>query len=105
MRETEWIRIFAGNLSEIIEESGYSQKEVADMTGIMQSTISKYINGRLMPSLKNVVNLAYALNCDVRELCDFGDYIDQIVGGESDENTFSYSYTFDNIIRNQNHYY
>ena len=43
MRETEWIRIFAGNLSEIIEESGYSQKEVADMTGIMQSTISKYI--------------------------------------------------------------
>ena len=79
MRETEWIRIFAGNLSEIIEESGYSQKEVADMTGIMQSTISKYINGRLMPSLKNVVNLAYALNCDVRELCDFGDFIDQIV--------------------------
>ena len=57
MRETEWIRIFAGNLSEIIEESGYSQKEVADMTGIMQSTI-------------------YALNCDVRELCDFGDFID-----------------------------
>ena len=41
MRETEWIRIFAGNLSEIIEESGYSQKEVADMLGISQSYISR----------------------------------------------------------------
>ena len=56
--------------------SGVTQKELSDRTGIPQSNISKYINGRLMPSLKNVVNLAYALNCDVRELCDFGDFID-----------------------------
>ena len=76
MSELEWIETFAGNLTEIIKESGYSQREVADMTGIMQSTISKYMNGKMMPSVKNIVNLAYALNCDVRELCDFGDFIE-----------------------------
>ena len=76
MSELEWIETFAGNLTEIIKESGYSQREIADMTGIMQSTISKYMNGKMMPSVKNIVNLAYALNCDVRELCDFGDFID-----------------------------
>lgn len=76
MSELEWIETFAGNLTEIIKESGYSQREVADITGIMQSTISKYMNGKMMPSVKNIVNLAYALNCDVRELCDFGDFIE-----------------------------
>ena len=76
MSELEWIETFAGNLTEIIKESGYSQREIADMTGIMQSTISKYMNGKMMPSVKNIVNLAYALNCDIRELCDFGDFID-----------------------------
>ena len=76
MSELEWIETFAGNLTEIIKESGYSQREVADMTGIMQSTISKYMNGKMMPSVKNIVNLAYALNCDIRELCDFGDFIE-----------------------------
>lgn len=76
MSELEWIETFAGNLTEIIKESGYSQREVADMTGIMQSTISKYMNGKMIPSVKNIVNLAYALNCDIRELCDFGDFIE-----------------------------
>ena len=76
MSELEWIETFAGNLTEIIKESGYSQREIADMTGIMQSTISKYMNGKMMPSVKNIVNLSYALNCDIRELCDFGDFID-----------------------------
>lgn len=76
MSELEFIDIFGDNLREIIEETEYSQAEIEEMTGIRQSTISKYINKKIMPSLKNVVNLAYALNCDVRDLCDFGDIID-----------------------------
>ena len=39
MSELEWIETFAGNLTEIIKESGYSQREIADITGIMQSTL------------------------------------------------------------------
>ena len=76
MSELEWLEIFGGNLKEIIEESGYPQIEVADETGLSQTTISRYINGKQMPSVKAIVNLAYILNCDIRELMDFGDMID-----------------------------
>lgn len=76
MSELEFIEIFGDNLCEIIDESGYSQMEIADLTGISQSTISKYIRKRMMPSLRNVINLAYVLHCDIRDLCDFGDMID-----------------------------
>ena len=76
MTECEWIEIFAGNLAEIIEESGYSQNEVAKMTNIPQPVISRYVNGRVIPSVVNIIKLSYALNCDIRELIDFGDIID-----------------------------
>ena len=76
MSELEWLEIFGGNLKEIIEGSGYPRIEVADETGLSQTTISRYINGKQMPSVKAIVNLAYILNCDIRELMDFGDMID-----------------------------
>lgn len=76
MTECEWIEIFAGNLAEIIEKSGYSQNEVAKMTNIPQPVISRYVNGRVIPSVVNIIKLSYALNCDIRELIDFGDIID-----------------------------
>lgn len=76
MTECEWIEIFAGNLAEIIAESGYSQNEVAKMTNIPQPVISRYVNGRVIPSVVNIIKLSYALNCDIRELIDFGDIID-----------------------------
>lgn len=75
MTEQEFIETFSGNFCEIVFESGYSQRDIARLSGISQSTLSKYMRGRLMPSLRNVVNLSYILNCDVRDLCDFGDMI------------------------------
>lgn len=76
MTECEWIGIFAGNLAEIIEESGYSQNEVAKMTKIPQPVLSRYVNGRVIPSVVNIIKLSYALNCDIRELIDFGDIVE-----------------------------
>ena len=76
MTECEWIRIFAGNLAEIIEESGYSQREVAKMTKIPQPVLSRYVNGRVIPSVVNIIKLSYALNCDIRDLIDFGDIVE-----------------------------
>ena len=76
MTECEWIEIFSNNLTEIIAESGYSQNEVAKMTNIPQPVLSRYVNGRVIPSVVNIIKLSYALNCDIRELIDFGDIID-----------------------------
>ena len=75
MTECEWIEIFSNNLTEIIAESGYSQNEVSKMTGIPQPVLSRYVNGRVIPSVVNIIKLSYALNCDIRELIDFGEII------------------------------
>ena len=76
MTECEWIEIFSNNLTEIIAESGYSQNEVSKMTGIPQPVLSRYVNGRVIPSVVNIIKLSYALNCDIRELIDFGDIVE-----------------------------
>ena len=75
MSEMEWISIFGDNLIDIMDEKGYTQEQLANETGLTQSTISKYINKKQMPSIKAVVNLAYALDCTTDELIEFGDII------------------------------
>ena len=76
MSEMEWISIFGDNLIDIMDEKGYTQEQLANETGLTQSTISKYINKKQMPSIKAIVNLAYALDCTTDELIEFGDIIE-----------------------------
>lgn len=75
MTEAEWLNIFSDNLIDMLNEYGYSQEELAYETNLSQGTISKYINKKQMPSLKAIINIAYALDCSIDELIDFGDTI------------------------------
>ena len=75
MAEAEWLDIFSNNLMDTLNEQGYSQEELAYETNLSQSTISKYINKKQMPSLKAIINIAYALDCSIDELIDFGEKI------------------------------
>lgn len=75
MSEVEWINIFGDNLIDIMNEQGYNQEQLADVTGLTQATISKYINKKQMPSIKAIINLSYALDCTTDELIEFGDRI------------------------------
>lgn len=68
MTEVEFIDIFKGNLRSLMDEVGYSQQELAQEAKIDQSTISKYLNGTRMPSVRALNNIAIALNCTVDEL-------------------------------------
>lgn len=76
MSEMEWMNIFRDNLIDIMNEKGYTQARLANETGLTQATISKYINNKQMPSIKAIVNLAYALDCTTDELIEFGDTIE-----------------------------
>lgn len=76
MSEVEWIDIFAGNLASLLEETNMSQSELADAIGVSKGTISRYLNKQMMPSVKTIVNMVYALNCPWEDLLDFGDTID-----------------------------
>lgn len=75
MSEKEWLDIFADNLRNILSEARYSQKDLAETTGISESSISDYINKRKMPGVRALVNISYELGISFDDLMDFGDRI------------------------------
>ena len=76
MSEMEWLETFAGNLQYIMEERKFSQSYLSRVADVSQSTISRYLSGEQMPSVRAIINIAYALGCDIADLTDFGDAID-----------------------------
>ena len=76
MSELEWLDIFGDNLAQMLDEVNMSQRELADEINTHETTISRYINKERIPSVKNILNIAYVLDCDINELVDFGDMID-----------------------------
>lgn len=76
MSEVEWINIFGDNLASMLEDSKMTQKELAEESGVSEASISKYMNKQIAPSIFTIINLSYALDCDISELVDFGDRIE-----------------------------
>ena len=72
MSEQEWLTIFGDNLAEIMEEQGYTQKDLADAVGLSEATISNYVNKRRMPTIKAIINIAYELDLDFDDFINFG---------------------------------
>lgn len=75
MTELEWMDIFGDNLREMLKEANMTQKELADAANVEESSISRFIRKERFPSLKSVINISYALDCDLSDLVDFGDKI------------------------------
>lgn len=75
MSEQEWLDIFGDNLAEMMYEQGYSQRDLADATGLSESSISHYVNKTRVPTIKAIINIAYVLDCDFNDFIDFGDRI------------------------------
>lgn len=75
MGEVEWLHMFGDNLKCLLYEANMTQRELARELDVAESTISRYISGEQLPSIKNVVNISYVLDCDVSEMVDFGEPI------------------------------
>ena len=59
-------------LQDIIEHRGYSQQQVADISGVSTTQISEYITGkRKSMSMQNARKLAQALNCAIDDLYEW----------------------------------
>ena len=76
MSEVEFIDIFGDNLRSLMEERGYTRRELARESRISHVTISRYLNKERMPTAKSLVNLAFALECDLDDLVPTYDYVD-----------------------------
>lgn len=75
MSEIEWMDIFGDNLRDILKDYNMSQLELADAAGIAEGAISNYINKRSIPSLRNAINISYALGISMDELFYFEDKV------------------------------
>lgn len=71
MSEAEWLDMFARNLRDILSDYRMTQAELAEMSGLSEATISSYMNGRKMPGVKAINNMAYVLGVSADELIDF----------------------------------
>lgn len=59
-------------LNKIIDDSPYSQRELANMANISQSSITRYIDGEVdSPSLEWIVRVFKALDIPMTVLLDF----------------------------------
>lgn len=76
MTELEWLQIFGDNLADMLNDARMTQRELADETGLSESSISNYIKKNKIPGIKALINISYALDCDVSDLIDFGDRIE-----------------------------
>ena len=69
MTEQEWREAFAKRLRKLAYKKGpYTQKQLAELSGISEPTISHYMNGSRIPNGNNILRLARALNCSADAL-------------------------------------
>lgn len=76
MTEIELMRDIGDNIAYELNECGITQQELADETEISEATISRYIHGKVMPSLKNLLNIALVLDCELSDLVNVYELID-----------------------------
>lgn len=75
MNEMQWLDIFGDNLARLMHECRVTQRELSELSGLSESTISRFVNKQMMPNVKSILNLSYALHCTMDELADFGERI------------------------------
>ena len=78
MSQQEWLDIFGDNLASILEEQRISQKELSRLTGLSESTISRYINKLQMPNVRAIINISYALNWSFEDMLNYGSMLEDI---------------------------
>ncbi len=67
---------FSDSLAQIMKERKVNQVELAKISGIKQQLISSYIRGSKtarLPSFKNLIRLANALDCSIDQLIGLDD--------------------------------
>lgn len=67
--------VIAGNLSSLMGEKGYSQRDLADDSGLSEAAISRYLKAQRIPNLKAIFNMCMVLDCEVEELVGYVDWV------------------------------
>lgn len=65
MTRQEWLDRFSLKLRQLMKEKDITQRELADKLYVSEVTVSKYVNGNMMPSVRMVINISYELNVSI----------------------------------------
>ncbi len=76
MTEREWLDIFSNNLATLLDENYMTQNDLSIASGISKGTISKYVNGLQIPTVKALLAISYVFNESIDDLIDFGEVIE-----------------------------
>lgn len=66
--DSEWMMLFARTLKEKMMRRFIGQNELCEMTGISRISMSKYMNGKAIPNIRNLFKIATVLDCPIEEL-------------------------------------
>lgn len=76
MDESDLMREIGKNIKDALEDVKMSQRELAEEININESTVSRYLKGTTMPTIKNLVNICYVLDCEMSEIVPTYEYIE-----------------------------
>jgi transcriptional regulator with XRE-family HTH domain len=71
MTQDELKIIFRNNIFNILKNRNMSMYRLSKLSGISQSRISDYVNGKVTPTVFCVINIAHALDITVDELVGY----------------------------------
>lgn len=71
MTEQEWRYEFAYRLNKMMFHRGFNQRELANLAGVDEDTLSKYITRARRPRIDILIRLCDALNCSIDCLTRF----------------------------------
>ena len=67
----QWAAEFGYKLNRAIRIARLSQEEFANKLGVSRATVSRYINGKYVPSYLVMIDMANILGCSVDDLRNF----------------------------------
>lgn len=76
MSEVEFISIFADNLRDLMKSQGISQRELSRESGIDNAAISRYLKKDRIPTVRSLINISLALDCDLDDLVPTYDFVE-----------------------------
>lgn len=71
MTDKQWVENFKKALQEQLGKNNMTQSKLAEISGITEVSISRYVNGNRIPKAPEIVALTKSLNCKCDDLCLF----------------------------------
>ena len=71
MSDQQWLKEFSNKLRRKMISESVLQKELSMLSGVSETTISRYLAGTQMPKVRHLIQLAKALSATIYELIPF----------------------------------